>query len=105
MVDKGGQQIVGVPRAVLYGLMLVLTAVAGLSGWWAYNALEPLWGYQDNDTSVYLALGLPAVAAVIACAVGIICLLRLTQSPSTQPRRGRRDARSLLRISARTTLR
>ena len=88
MVNNRLEQWVGVPPTVRYGLVLILTVIACFSGWWAHHALEPLWGYQDNDTSVYLVLGLPAIAVAVASIVGIICLLRPTPSPSTQqPRR------------------
>ena len=75
---NNGEQIVGVPRTVRYGLMLILTAIAVFSGWWAHDVLEPLrGGYQDNPTWIYLALGLPALVVSVACIVGIVCLLRV----------------------------
>ena len=76
MVNTRGKQWVGVPPAVRYGLVLILTVIAAFSGWWAYDVLTALWGYQDDATWVYLALGIPAVAVALASIVGVICLLR-----------------------------
>lgn len=81
------------PRGVRYTFALILAAVAVFSGLWAYHALEPLWGYQDNDTLVYLALGLPAIVVSVAAIVGIVLLLRLAPPRPGQKLPRERQAR------------
>ena len=86
--------MVGVPPAVRYGLVLILTALAVLSGWWSYDVLSSLWGYQDSDPWLYVILALPGVAVLLLCIVGIVSLLRPERSPSKRTPRGNEPAKS-----------
>jgi hypothetical protein len=61
-------------RALLGGLML---AIAAFSGLMAFGMLQNLWADDaDNSRGVYLAVGLPFLAACIAALVSAVGVWR-----------------------------
>ena len=66
------------PQGVRVVIALILAGVAGWSLWISYGPLHNLWVEDGGDSGavVYLAFGLPFVAASLLCLAGAWFVLR-----------------------------